>query len=91
MPGLSFTKGVYVARLILLAVLALGSAVAQAEISLFYIGAGVTNSTWTDTSYYPPTDLKNTSWKAFVSVRPFKWVAVEADYIDLGSGSGYLS
>jgi Outer membrane protein beta-barrel domain len=74
-------------RLILLAALALGATAVQAENGVFYLGAGVTNGSLTDTSNGVATDLKNTSWKAFAGVRPFKWVAVEADYIDLGSGS----
>jgi hypothetical protein len=74
-------------RLILLTVLTFVATAAQAENGLFYLGAGVTSSSLTDTYNYAPTDLKNNSWKAFAGVRPFKWVAVEADYIDLGSGS----
>ena len=77
-------------RLILLTVLVLGSTVARAENGLFYLGAGVTSSSLVDTyqTYTPtPTELKNTSWKAFAGVRPFKWMAVEVNYIDLGSGS----
>ena len=77
-------------RLVLLAVLALGTTVARAESGLFYLGAGVTKSSMTANLggvYSAPTDLKNTSWKAFAGVRPLKWLAVEADYIDLGSGS----
>jgi len=35
----------------------------------------------------PPIDLKNTTWKAFVGLRPLNWLAAELDYIDLGSGS----
>jgi outer membrane protein with beta-barrel domain len=82
-------------RLIVLTVLALGTTAAQAESALFYLGAGVTTSSLT---VYPDgsasingpirTDLNNPSWKAFAGVRPLRWLAVEADYIDLGSGSG---
>jgi hypothetical protein len=77
--------------LMLLTVLVLGATAAQAENGFFYLGAGVTNSSLTA---YPDgfgdtrTDLKDNSWKAFAGVRPLKWLAVEADYIDLGSGSG---
>ena len=73
-------------KLILLTVLALGPTATWAENGLFYIGAGVTSSSLTDSYNYAPTDLKNNSWKASAGVRPFKWVAVEANYIDLGSG-----
>jgi len=74
-------------KLMLLTVLMLGARVAQADNGFFYLGAGVTSSSLTDTYNYAPTDLKNTAWKAFAGVRPLKWVAVEANYIDLGSGS----
>jgi hypothetical protein len=77
-------------KLLLLTVLMLCATVAQADNGLFYLGAGVTSSKLTDTTYDPHTDLNNTSWKAFVGVRPFKWVAMEANYIDLGSGSSTL-
>src|SRR5215831_18446768 len=86
MPGLLITKGALMRKLILLTVLALGPTATWAENGLFYIGAGVTSSSLTDNYNYAPTDLKNNSWKAFAGVRPFKWVAVEANYIDLGSG-----
>jgi opacity protein-like surface antigen len=36
---------------------------------------------------FPLPDLKNTSWKAYAGVRPLNWLAVELDYIVLGSGS----
>ena len=76
-------------KLTLLTVLALGSTATWAENGFFYLGAGVTNSSLTENvGGYIHTDLKNTSWKAFAGVRPLKWLAVEADYIDLGSGSG---
>jgi hypothetical protein len=78
-------------RLLLLTVLALGATVARAESGLFYLGAGVTDSSLTanNNGYiaYGTPDLKNNSWKAFAGVRPLNWLAVEADYIDLGSGN----
>jgi Outer membrane protein beta-barrel domain len=78
-------------RLVLLTVLALGTTAVQADSGLFYLGAGVTDSSLTanNSGYiaYGRPDLKNNSWKAFAGVRPLKWLAVEADYIDLGSGS----
>ena len=76
-------------RLILLTLLALGATAARAETGVFYLGAGVTHSSLTanNNGYiaYGTPDLKN-SWKAFAGVRPLNWLAVEADYIDLGSG-----
>lgn len=77
----------FMRKLILVMVLTLGTTAAQAENGLFYLGTGVTTSSLTDNSNGVATDLKNTSWKAFAGVRPFKWLAAEVDYIDLGSGS----
>jgi Outer membrane protein beta-barrel domain len=78
-------------RPILLTVLTLGATAAQAENRLFYVGAGVTDSSFTANNNgfiaYANTDLKNKSWKAFAGVRPLNWLAVETDYIDLGSGN----
>jgi Outer membrane protein beta-barrel domain len=78
-------------RVILLTVLALGTTAAHADSGLFYLGAGVTDSSLTanNNGYiaYGTPDLKNNSWKAFAGVRPLNWLAVEVDYIDLGSVS----
>jgi OmpA-like transmembrane domain len=74
-------------KLILSTVLVLGSTATWAGNGLFYLGAGVTNSALTDTSTAIQTKLDDTSWKAFAGVRPLNWLAVEAGYIDLGSGS----
>ena len=72
-------------------VLAPGTTAAQADSGLFYLGAGVTDSSLTASNNgyiaYGTPDLKNNSWKAFAGVHPLKWLALEADYIDLGSGS----
>ena len=35
-------------------------------------------------------DIDHTSWKALAGVRPLSFLGVEADYMDLGSGSGSL-
>jgi hypothetical protein len=78
-------------RLILLAVLTLGSAAAQAKNSLVYLGAGAARNSVTDiTDQYGFSlpDLKNTSWKAYAGVRPLNWLGAELDYIHLGSASG---
>lgn len=78
-------------RLILLTVLALGPTAARAENGLVYLGAGLTDSSLSEVILNnPPTDLRSYSWKAFAGVRPLKWLAVEADYIDLGSGSSTI-
>jgi hypothetical protein len=82
-------------RLIALAVLALGTTAAQADSGLFYLGAGVTHSSLTASNggyiAYGTPDLKNDEWTAFAGVRPLKWLAVEADYIDLGSGNSAVN
>jgi hypothetical protein len=78
-------------RLVLLTILALGTTAVQADSDLFYVGAGATYSSLTASNNgyiaYGEPELKNTSWKAFAGVRPLKWLVVEAEYIDLGSGS----
>ena len=75
-------------KLILLTLLALGASAARAENGDFYLGAGVVRNSVSDiTELGGLPDLKNTSWKAFAGVRPLNWLAAEADYIDLGSGS----
>jgi len=68
-------------KVILSTVLMLGATAARADNGFFYLGAGVTSSSLTDDTYFLQTDLKNNKWKAFAGVRPFKWVAIEADYI----------
>lgn len=78
-------------KLVLFTVLALGPTVASTGNSLFYLGAGITYSSLiaSNNGYiaYGTPDLSKNSWKAFAGVRPLNWLAVEADYIDLGSGS----
>jgi opacity protein-like surface antigen len=84
------TKRALLRKLSVLAVLTLVATEAQAEKGLFYLGAGVVHSSVSDLTPFgnpPPIDLKNTTWKAFVGVRPLNWLAAELDYIDLGSGS----
>jgi len=79
-------------KLILLTVLTLGATAARAENGFFYLGAGIVRNSLTDiTSLGGLPDLKNTSWKAYAGVRPLNWLAAEADYIDLGSGSSSTS
>src|SRR5215469_10061182 len=75
-------------KLMLMMVLALGATAARADNDFFYVGAGVVRNSVSDiTALGGLPDLKNTSWKALVGVRPLNWLAAEADYIDLGSGS----
>jgi hypothetical protein len=90
-PG---TSRAFRRRLILLAVLALGTHAAQAENGLFYLGAGTVRNSVSDITGQggiSAPDLKNTSWKAYAGVRPLNWLAAEADYIDLGSASSTIA
>jgi hypothetical protein len=41
----------------------------------------------TGQGYTPGPDLNETSWKAFAGVRPLEWLAMEADYVDLGGNT----
>ena len=73
-------------RILLLLALALGAGAARADDSL-YIGAGISRDKVSDiartgTSY---PDIDNTSWKVYAGLRPISLVAVEADYLHLGS------
>jgi hypothetical protein len=76
-------------RLLLTTVLALGAAAAHADDSFFYAGAGISrnqlSSVYNNGLAY--SDIDRTSWKALVGFRPISFVAVEADYMDLGSQS----
>ncbi len=75
-------------KLVMLTVLAFGATAARADNGFFYLGAGVVRNSLSDiTALGGLPDLKNTSWKAYAGVRPLNWLAAEADYIDLGSGS----
>lgn len=65
-------------------VLALGASCAYADEGLFYLGAGITRNSIKDVASIN-SDLNATSWKALAGVRPINLLAVEADYIDLGS------
>ena len=78
-------------KLVVLTLLVLGTTAARAENALFYLGAGVARNSVTDSTDqagYSLPDLKNTSWKAYMSVHPLNWLAMELGYIDLGSVSG---
>lgn len=84
---------------ILTLLLALSAGVAHADSGLLNLGAGLTNDTLRDIAFYNNDNLNATKWKAWVGVRPIPFLAVEADYIDLGnkfvtfpgSGSANLS
>jgi hypothetical protein len=73
-------------RLLLTTVLALGAAAAHADDSFLYGGVGISrnqlSSVYNNGLAY--SDIDKTSWKALVGFRPISFVAVEADYMDLG-------
>jgi hypothetical protein len=72
-------------RLLIVIVLALGAGIAQADDNgLLYIGAGITRDNLKDITA-TGGDLNSTDWKVFAGFRPISLLAVEADYIDLGS------
>jgi len=73
-------------KLLLLLVLALSARVAQADNGILYVGGGIARD---DLKGITATnsDLNSTNWKVWVGVRPTSVLAVEADYIDLGSQS----
>jgi hypothetical protein len=74
-------------KVILLTVLTLGTATARAGNGLFYLGAGLSyNGVKNITALGNQGDINGYSWKAFAGVRPLKWLAAEADYMDLGNG-----
>lgn len=74
-------------RLLLVIALALGAGTAHADNGMLYVGAGISRDTLSDINNNGVsfTDIENTSWKAFLGVRPISAFAVEADYLDLGS------
>ena len=71
-------------RLLIVTVLALGAAIARADNGMLYLGAGITRDTLKDIAA-TNGDLDSTNWKVYAGFRPMSLLAVEADYIDLGS------
>jgi Outer membrane protein beta-barrel domain len=74
-------------RVLLVAVLAFGATVAQADDNgngMLYVGAGISRDSLKDITA-TDSDLDSTSWKVMAGFRPISLFAVEADYIDLGS------
>jgi hypothetical protein len=51
-----------------------------------YLGAGITQTEF-DTDSFGSGKLDDNSYKLIVGIRPLDWLAVEANYIDLGSAS----
>jgi len=75
-------------RILLVSVLALGAGAARAaDDGLLYVGAGVSQDKVQGITRtgMPFADIDKTSWKVLAGFRPIKLLAVEADYLDLGS------
>jgi hypothetical protein len=79
-------------RLLLATLLTLAVGAAQADSGFFYLGAGISKDRLSEitASGANLSDIHNTSWKALAGFRPISLVAVEADYLDLGSQTGAL-
>ena len=54
----------------------------------FYLGAGVTQTKFDADDLNDDFKLDDNSFKLIAGFRPLDWLAVEANYIDLGSESG---
>jgi OOP family OmpA-OmpF porin len=74
-------------KLLLMAALALGAGAAQADDGFFYLGAGISKNKVNEITNGGASlgNLDNTSWKVLAGFRPIHLLAVEADYLDLGS------
>jgi hypothetical protein len=71
-------------KLLIATVLTLGAGIAHADNGMLYLGAGITRDTLKDIAA-TNGDLDSTNWKIYAGFRPISLIAVEADYIDLGS------
>jgi len=71
-------------RLLIVTVLVLSTGIARADNGMLYLGAGITRDTLKDIAA-TNGDLDSTNWKVYAGFRPISMLAVEADYIDLGS------
>lgn len=69
--------------------LALAASSAYADSESFYLGAGISRNSMSGISNagIDYSSIDRTSWKAFVGLRPLSVLALEADYVDLGSDS----
>ena len=65
-------------------VLALGAGTAYADSGSFYLGAGISKDKVSGI-VNGAADIDTTAWKALAGFRPISVVAVEADYLNLGS------
>ncbi|HVH84139.1 MAG TPA: outer membrane beta-barrel protein [Steroidobacteraceae bacterium] len=71
-------------KLLALLALALGAGAAHADNGRLYVGAGIANDNLRDVTA-TNSNLNSTNWKVWAGVRPIPFLAVEANYIDLGS------
>jgi hypothetical protein len=74
-----------VAALGMASLVALAAPAAAAD-NGFYLGAGITDTKF-DVKNFGSGSLDDNSFKVIAGVRPLDWLAVEANYIDLGSDS----
>lgn len=76
-------------KVLLVMALVFGAGVARADNGYFYLGAGVSKDKVSDIVQDGASfsDIDSTSWKLFTGFRPASVVAIEADYIDLGTRS----
>jgi hypothetical protein len=79
------TKFAAVAALGALSLAAIAPQAAAAD-NGFYIGAGITQSKF-DVDEFGSDSLDDNSFKLIVGFRPLNWLAIEANYIDLGGES----
>ena len=73
-------------RLLFALMAALGAGLAHADNGMLSLGAGISRDNLKDIAA-TASDLNSTNWKVWAGVRPISLLAVEADYIDLGSES----
>lgn len=68
--------------------LSLIAGAAHADNGLFYLGAGISRNSMSGitNASLDYSSIDSTSWKAFVGLRPISVFAIEAGYVDLGSG-----
>lgn len=71
-------------RVLPVIVLALGASAAHADTGSFYLGAGVSKDKVSGI-VNGATDIDTTAWKVLAGLRPISVVAIEADYLNLGS------
>ena len=71
-------------KLLLALALALSAAAAHADNGYLYLGAGLTNDNLRDVAA-TNSNLNSTNWKVWAGFRPIDFLAIEADYMDLGS------